>query len=333
MTTNARSVADAADCHNLLGGPIDHMPRLLDQSYALRYQVYCRERKFLPAENYPNRLELDEFDLHSIHVGVVDMHGVLAGTARVVRPSELGLPLFAIARCFRTKPSSTAGTAAVVEVGRLAVSRSYKRPGEDLDAAGMRRRGREDVLLTLLKALYQQTKRLGATHWLAATEASLPRLLAQHGFPCRAIGPEADYFGVVTPYALDLKEFDDVILSRRFPVLDQFLIGLEPEFSPGPIGPATSSSSPLPAGDRPTRPARPWGVPRMAVDDAGVRSRHRSPGAERVPPRGRQRAGLPDAARRARRPRPGRARSRVVLPARALCCPRATPSTVSRSIS
>jgi len=234
MTTNGRTVVDAANCHHLLGGPIDHMPRLLIESYALRFQVYCRERKFLPAENYPNRLELDEFDVHSIHVGVVDIHGVLAGTARVVKPSELGLPLLRRCTMFPHEAGFDGRDRRVVEVGRLTVSRSYKRPGEDLDAAGMRRRGRDDVLLTLLKALYQQTKRLGATHWLAATEVSLPRLLARHGFPCRAIGPEADYFGMVTPYALDLKEFDDVILSRRFPVLDQFLIGLEPEFSPVP---------------------------------------------------------------------------------------------------
>jgi N-acyl amino acid synthase of PEP-CTERM/exosortase system len=235
MTTNARrSVGHAANCNNLLGGPIDHMPRLLIESYALRYQVYCRERKFLAAENYPNRLERDEFDLHSIHTGVVDMQGVLCGTARIVKPSELGLPLLRHCEMFPHEAEFAGRDSRVIEVGRLAVSRSYRRPGGNLDAAGMRRRGREEVLLTLLKALYQQTKRLGATHWLAATEGSLPRLLSQHGFPCRAIGPEAEYFGAVTPYAMDLKEFDDVILSRRFPVLDQFLIGLEPEFSPRP---------------------------------------------------------------------------------------------------
>jgi N-acyl amino acid synthase of PEP-CTERM/exosortase system len=234
MTTAARSVVHAPESHSLLSGPIDHMPRLLKESYALRYQVYCRERKFLPAGDYPNRLEIDEFDRHSIHIGAVDAHGALAGTARVVKISDIGLPLLRHCTTFPHESSFHDRNARVVEVGRLAVSRSYKRPDEGLDAAGQRRRGREDVLLTLLKALYQQTKRLGATHWLAATEVSLPRLLAQHGFPCRAVGPEADYFGVVTPYALDLTEFDGVILSRRFPVLDQFLIGLEPEFSPRP---------------------------------------------------------------------------------------------------
>ena len=234
MTTNARSVVHAANSHSLLGGPIDHMPQLLRESYALRYQVYCRERTFLSPEGYPNRLEVDEFDRHSIHVGAVDALGALAGTARVVKPSEMGFPLFRHCRTFPHETEFHGRNTRLVEVGRLAVSRSYTRPDDGLDGAGERRRGREDVFLTLLKALYQQSKRLGATHWLAATEASLQRLLAQHGFPFRAIGPDTDYFGVVTPYTLDLKEFDSVILSRRFPVLDRFLIGLEPEFSPRP---------------------------------------------------------------------------------------------------
>ena len=149
----------AADSHGLLGGPIDHMPRLLRESYALRYQVYCRERKFLSAEDYPSRLEVDEFDLYSIHVGAVDMHGALAGTARVVRPSRMGLPLFRHCTTFPHEAEFHGRNTRLVEVGRLAVSRSYKRPDDGRDGAGTRRRGREDVFLTLLKALYQQTKR------------------------------------------------------------------------------------------------------------------------------------------------------------------------------
>ena len=48
-----------------LPAPLTMRPDLLAQSYRLRYQVYCLERKFLPAEDYPAGLELDEFDSHS----------------------------------------------------------------------------------------------------------------------------------------------------------------------------------------------------------------------------------------------------------------------------
>ena len=36
---------------------LDNSPVLMEQSFALRYQVYCKERNFLPADDYPTGLE------------------------------------------------------------------------------------------------------------------------------------------------------------------------------------------------------------------------------------------------------------------------------------
>ena len=74
---------------------LDDSPRLLEDGHRLRYQVYCLERRFLRAEDYPNGLESDQFDRVAVHVGVVDGEGALVATARVVPPSSLGLPLLA----------------------------------------------------------------------------------------------------------------------------------------------------------------------------------------------------------------------------------------------
>src|ERR1700732_5361152 len=170
MTKNETGlVAAGSGCH-FQARLIDDVPRLLENSYALRYRVYCLERKFLRAENYPLGLEIDEFDRHSIHVGAVDALGELAGTARVVNISEIGLPLFRHCTTFPQEWEGHAAPQRLVEVGRLSVSRTYRRRAED-DSYGVknavpsggtatnrraeRRRGREDVLLTLLKALYQ----------------------------------------------------------------------------------------------------------------------------------------------------------------------------------
>jgi N-acyl amino acid synthase of PEP-CTERM/exosortase system len=230
---------------------IDDAPQLLEESYRLRYQVYCLERRFLRAEDYPNQLEVDEFDRHSIHVGAVDMHGKLAGTARVVKVTDAGLPLLRHCTIYPAKADLFGSRDRVVEVSRMAVSRHYSRRRDDgfygvPEQSGAvlipAVRGRERrhvnagglVFLTLLKAVYQATKRMEMAHCLAGIEKSLHRILAQYGFPFRLIGPEGHYFGVVAPYALDLKEFDNVILSRRFPVLDEFIVGLEPEFRPRP---------------------------------------------------------------------------------------------------
>jgi N-acyl amino acid synthase of PEP-CTERM/exosortase system len=224
---------------------LDDTPQLLSDSYNLRYQVYCLERGFLPAEDYPDQLETDVFDRYSVHIGVVNLQGDIVATARLVESSAAGLPMFQHCSLFSDSTSLYQRARRVVEVSRLSVSRRYNRRAGDgfysLQGAtdrndGPERRGGGEIVLTLYKALYQASKRLGFTHWVAATERSLQRLVAKYGFPFKAIGPETDYYGLVAPYLMDLQEFDRVILSHRIPMLDDFLDGLEPEFSPAGDG-------------------------------------------------------------------------------------------------
>jgi len=213
-------------------GAIDALPELMSEHYRLRYQVYCLERKFLPAANFPEGLEIDDFDRHSVHVGAIDAWGTLAGTARVVKVTAAGpgLPIFQHCRIFAEETELLDPDNTVVEISRLSMSRGYRRRHED--GPRERRDVRREVFLTLLKAIYQATKRLSATHWLVATETSLQRLVAQYGFPFRVIGPECDYGGPVSPYLMNLLQFDQVILSRRLPDLDDFVVGLEPQYWP-----------------------------------------------------------------------------------------------------
>ena len=228
------------------GREIDDTPALLEQSFALRYQVYCLERGFLQAENYADHLEIDQFDAHALHFGTMNLQGELVGTARLVKNSAEGFPLLLHCVIFSGETQLYRPEHTVVEVSRLSVSRRYRRRKDDgaygvqgaapLTVAKDRREGPAEhggeLIVSLYKALYQASKRRGITHWLAATEKSLHRLLAKYDFPLRLIGPETDYFGPVAPYLMDLREFDQVILSRKKPLLDDFLVGLEPRFCP-----------------------------------------------------------------------------------------------------
>jgi N-acyl amino acid synthase of PEP-CTERM/exosortase system len=206
---------------------IDSSTALIEQSYRLRYQVYCVERRFLPAADYPNGMEQDVFDRHSVHVGVLDPWNDLAATARVVRPTTPGpgFPLLLHCRVFANETELLDPDNHVVEISRLSMSRRYqRRPSGEVPE---RRDVRRQAFLSLLKAIYQATKRMHATHWVAATEKSLQRLVEQYGFPFRVIGPEANYGGPVSPYMMNLHEFDEVVLSGRIPALDDFLVGLD----------------------------------------------------------------------------------------------------------
>jgi N-acyl-L-homoserine lactone synthetase len=203
---------------------IDEDSALMEQSYRLRYQVYCLERKFLNASNYPDGLECDEFDQFSTHAGVVSQTHQLVGTLRLVRVPMEDLPLFHHCtisdECARTLRHDRVQLA---EVSRLCMSRECR----DDPARDSR------VGLQLFRATYQTAKRNHLTHWLAAMEPSLHRLLAAIGVPFRIAGPATDYFGEVAPYVCDLHEFDAIILSGKHPRLRSFLEGLEPEFHPG----------------------------------------------------------------------------------------------------
>lgn len=220
---------------------IDDAAHLLKMSYALRYKVYCEERGFLRGVNYPDKLESDIFDRYSLHFGVFDAAENLVATARLVQNSVVSLPLSQHCTLFDHESGLISTDGQIAEVSRLSVSRGYRRRQGDgfyglaeatMPYTGTERRSGENAVFALYRSIYQISKRSGITHWLAATEKSLHRLLTRYGFPFKPIGPEVDYFGPVTPYALALKEFDEVILDYRIPELKEFLVGLEPEFHP-----------------------------------------------------------------------------------------------------
>jgi N-acyl amino acid synthase of PEP-CTERM/exosortase system len=229
---------------------LDDDPLLLGQSYRLRYQVYCVERQFLSADDYPDQLEFDAFDRDSVHVGAVDRRGELVATARLVKPNKDGLPLFRYCTLFPYEHALDHVANTVVEVSRVSISRAYIRHREHpplgelgvsdaalrASAPGMaeRRRHNAEPFLALLKAAYYGARSVGATHVIGATDAALHRRLVRFGFPYRVAGPSVDYYGPVAPYIMDLDELDQVILGGQFPALDGFHVGLVPGYSPRP---------------------------------------------------------------------------------------------------
>lgn len=200
---------------------LDEDPLLLAQSYRLRYQVYCVERRFLSADDYPDQLEFDAFDRDSVHVGAVDRHGMLVATARLVKPNRDGLPLFRYCSLFPYERTLDEVANTVVEVSRVSISREYVRHRE-----ADRRLRNAEPFLTLLKAVISGARGVGATHLIGATDAALHRRLVRFGFPYRVAGPSVDYYGPVAPHIMSLAELDQVILSGHFPALDGFPVGL-----------------------------------------------------------------------------------------------------------
>jgi N-acyl-L-homoserine lactone synthetase len=208
---------------DLEGFLLDRDPNLLQDSYRLRYRVYCVERGFLYPAHHPKGLERDEFDRFSLHIGVLNEDRELVATSRLVMISMAGLPLFRHCAINAHEHELYRETNRVAEISRLCISREFRG----------RHSGSSRLALSLYRATYQASKRSGLTHWVAAMEPALCRLLTGLGVPFRSIGPLTDYFGPVAPYLVDLSEFDRIILSGTRPRLASFVDGLEPEFHPG----------------------------------------------------------------------------------------------------
>lgn len=227
--------------------------RYLQESYALRYEVYCNEQHFLAPEHYPSRLEIDPYDEHSIHVGAINREGGLVGTLRLVLPSSQGFPFHEHCQLFEeydgvASPASPILSSAA-EISRLAVSKSYRRRAndglydlssqEDIEAPAeneseiQHRRRRPEIILGLYKIMYQASKRQGVTHWFAAMEKTLLRLLYRYQFGFKPIGPEVDYYGPVTPYLAEVAQIEAGIRQRCPDMFAEFIQGLEPELVPG----------------------------------------------------------------------------------------------------
>lgn len=72
---------------------VARMPEDMEKIYALRYDVYCLETLSLRADDYPDGLEKDTYDKHSVHIAIKNSYGDIVGTWRMVKDNPLGFVL------------------------------------------------------------------------------------------------------------------------------------------------------------------------------------------------------------------------------------------------
>jgi N-acyl amino acid synthase of PEP-CTERM/exosortase system len=216
----------------------------LDRLFALRYQVYCLERAFLPPGDYPSGLERDEYDAFSTHIAAYSLADILVGAIRLVTPPDGGrFPFQAhCTRLFAGRPRPPDRECA--ELSRLVISKLYRRragdtvfgvssqlledrppPPNAFDRRKAQRGGNErrnlqpDILLGIFRQAYWHCQRQGIGHLYMALEKPLVRLLERlFYFSLEPIGEPVDYYGPVIPCVLPMERFDQA-LSHGDPVL------------------------------------------------------------------------------------------------------------------
>jgi len=215
---------------------IDHVNRKIFRAYRgghpaaipgdifrLRHQVYCLECAFLQAEQYVDGMELDDYDDVSTHFAAYTMDEKLVGAVRLVQP-EAPKPYPFELHCEVFSDFQLPDREQSAEISRLVVKKSHRRrradsvlgipgfvashePPIEFDPAVDRRdRTSPMLLLGMYREMYRHSQDSGIRYWYAAMERSLAHALKKMGFRFMAIGPEANYYGAVTPYVLDLHD-------------------------------------------------------------------------------------------------------------------------------
>jgi len=216
---------------------IDHINRKIFRAYRaghsannvpgdifrLRHQIYCLECAFLQADQYVDGMELDDYDDASTHFAAYTMDEKLVGAVRLVQPKEPQPYPFEL-HCEVFSDFDMPDREQAAEISRLVVKKTHRRrradsvlgvPGfvsqseaaAEFDPAVDRRdRTSPMLLLGMYREMFRHSEDHGIRYWFAAMERSLAHALKKMGFRFMAIGPEANYYGAVTPYVLDLHD-------------------------------------------------------------------------------------------------------------------------------
>lgn len=199
---------------------------LVDDSLRVRYQVYCVENQFEDAARFPDGMERDAYDDHSVHSIVRHREsGLTAATVRLVLPnpvdpaSPFPIEEFCVEALAKGQlDPSLLPRNTLAEISRFAVSKEFKRrlhePGtiagvglngdiypdpRDVDVQKKSKRLLPHITIGLFNAIVRMSAEHGITYWYAVMEPPLLRLLTRFGIHFTALGPLVDYHGFRQP--------------------------------------------------------------------------------------------------------------------------------------
>ncbi|WP_020590152.1 PEP-CTERM/exosortase system-associated acyltransferase [Desulfobacter curvatus] len=225
---------------------VDDEDELLNETYRLRYEIYCHEAEFLDDGQYPDGIEKDVWDDHAIHFAALNSDNEVVGTLRLILNSEHPFPLEVHCPNYDRSKANFPRTL-LSEISRLAVKKNFRRrkndglygvtsyhssPDNPIPKEIQEKRKRPIIVFGLYKVLYMESKRRGITHWYAAMEQTLNSTLRKFSFEFQVIGPEHDYYGPVTPFCANISNFEQTLFKEKPKVMHFLAYGLEREFLP-----------------------------------------------------------------------------------------------------
>lgn len=204
-------------------------PALLEESWRLRYQVYCLETGFEEKDDFPDGLERDEFDDRSVASLLVHKpSGRVAGTVRLILPvrrdgGDPELPATRVSSDIAGLMGSVLPPATTAEISRFSISKAFRQRQEDglvpavYDTSGNPgdKRVIPSITLGLMQAILRMSTENNITHACILIEPALDRLVKKLGIHFTPIGPMLDYHGRRRAFYCEGSAMTADIYSRR----------------------------------------------------------------------------------------------------------------------
>ncbi|NOS89809.1 MAG: PEP-CTERM/exosortase system-associated acyltransferase [Methylococcaceae bacterium] len=205
----------------------DMVPAITDELkaevYRLRYQVYCLETGFEDPSDYPDGLEFDEFDSHSVHYLIYHRkQGVYMATTRLILPAADNIdklfPIEIHCPIDNLEALQHVSRPHLAEASRFCVSKDFRRRKNEMNTVmGINteaenvfsqdeRRIFPHITLALFACLIRMSCENDVRDWYAVMEPALIRVFSTLGMDFIGIGPLTDYHGKRRPCTIKVSD-------------------------------------------------------------------------------------------------------------------------------
>lgn len=202
---------------------------LKKEVYKLRYQVYCLEISGYNPESYPDGMESDEYDAHSLHYLIRHRKsGEYAATTRIILPDANNpdklLPIEKHCKIDNDAMTLSVNREHLAEVSRFCVSKAFKRRRHEANTLAPvdpdwtpdfftsdERRTFPHISFALIASVIKASHENNIEYLYGTMETPWLRFLASSGIHCVKIGPMVNYHGERWPCAIKTNNlYEDV---------------------------------------------------------------------------------------------------------------------------
>ncbi len=204
----------------------------LNTHYNLRYQVYCEEMGYEDKSRFPEELENDHWDEHSVHFIIRHKHThQWIGAMRMVFPNNGELPLQEFCSIDREHSNNKQD----IEISRLCLINDIRKrktddepplalntigdpqSGSDVTQLYSRRHINKSLIWGLFRAasLYSQANDID--NWYFLGSKALARVISREGFKMQQIGEGCEHRGKRYPFKVEMQHIvNNKIWSESF---------------------------------------------------------------------------------------------------------------------